>query len=113
MRYLPNALAVLSLPAGAVGYIVAAQVVAAIAPADGADILTLFIPLFVAGLVMLPFLIPYFDRKAKQDLEVIRRRREAEATNATGDAAAGGTPRVADPQAPVVDSAAGDDGASP
>src|SRR5262245_44381940 len=57
VRYLPNALAVLSLPAGAIGYIVAAQVLSAVLPAGGADILVLFVPLLVAGLVMLPFLI--------------------------------------------------------
>jgi hypothetical protein len=28
----------------------------------------LFVPLFVAGLCMLPFLVPFIDRKAKQDL---------------------------------------------
>jgi hypothetical protein len=35
------------------------------------------VPLFVAGLVMLPFLIPFFDRKAKQDLAEYARTREA------------------------------------
>ncbi len=80
MRYMPEALAVLSLPAGAVGYIVTAQVLGRLSLGDGVgDVLMLFVPLFVAGLVMLPFLIPYFDRKAKQDLEVIRQRKAAEA----------------------------------
>ena len=58
MRYMPEALAVLSLPAGAVGYIVTAEVLGRLSLGDGVgDIVMLFVPLFVAGLVMLPFLI--------------------------------------------------------
>ena len=43
-------------------------------------------PLFVAGLVMLPFLIPFFDRKAKADLAAYRQSQAAAGaeTAATG-----------------------------
>lgn len=91
MKYMPEALAVLSLPAGAVGYIVTAQILGRLSLGGAGDILMLFVPLLVAGLVMLPFLIPYFDRKAKQDLEVIRQRKAAEAAEQADDAE--GTPR--------------------
>ncbi len=40
-------------------------------------LLVLFVPLLVAGLVMLPFLVPYFDRRAKEDLAAYRRSQEA------------------------------------
>jgi hypothetical protein len=76
MPSLPTILLVLSLPAGALGYGVAARVMASLSLPDGAQLLTLFVPLFVAGLVMLPFLIPFFDRKAKQDLAAYRRSQE-------------------------------------
>jgi hypothetical protein len=32
----------------------------------------LFVPLLIGGLCMLPFLIPFVDRKAKQDLAAHR-----------------------------------------
>ena len=34
---------------------------------------------------MMPFIIPIFDRKAKQDLEVIRQRKAAEAAAPADD----------------------------
>ena len=37
-----------------------------------ADLLLIFVPLFVAGLCMVPFLIPFIDRIAKRDLEAHR-----------------------------------------
>ncbi len=83
---MPEALAILSLPVGAVVYIVTAQFLAGLSLGDGVgDIVLLFVPLLVAGLVMMPFLIPIFDRKAKQDLEVIRRRKAAEAAEPADD----------------------------
>ena len=76
VRSLPTVLLVLSLPAGAVGYALAVQVLEAMGLADAAQgLVALFVPLFVAGLVMLPFLIPFFDRKAKADLAGIARAR--------------------------------------
>ena len=69
MRSLPTILLVLSLPVGAIAYAVAARVLAALPLPEGLQgFLVLFAPLFIAGLVMLPLLVPFFDRKAKQDL---------------------------------------------
>jgi hypothetical protein len=81
MRSLPTILLVLSLPAGALGYAAAARVMQDLPLPDGAQLLTLFVPLFIAGLVMLPFLIPFFDRKAKEDLAAYRRSQEQAATD--------------------------------
>jgi len=65
----PTILAFLSLPAGAVAYVITGQLVTSLLPNDGTRaFLVLVVPLFVAGLVMMPFLIPFFDRKARQDL---------------------------------------------
>lgn len=73
-RHLPTILAALSLPVGALGYALAARVLSMLALPEGVgDILILFVPLLVAGLCMLPFLVPFFDRKAKQDLAAYRR----------------------------------------
>jgi hypothetical protein len=46
----------------------------------------LFVPLFAAGLVMVPFLIPFIDRKAKADLAAYR----ATQPTATHGSASGG-----------------------
>ena len=80
MRNLPTILLVLSLPAGLIGWFVGSAVVNAILPGN-TGVLALFVPLLVAGLCMMPFLIPYLDRKAKADLAA-HRREEAE-TRAT------------------------------
>jgi hypothetical protein len=74
MRYLPTALLILSLPAGLVGYTVGTAVMTALLPGLSKSALMLFVPLLVAGLFMLPFLVPFFDRKAKQDLAAYRAR---------------------------------------
>ena len=74
MRYLSTLLLVLSLPAGAVGYAVGTAVMTALLPGQAQSILMLFVPLLVAGLFMLPFLVPFFDRKAKADLAAYRSR---------------------------------------
>jgi hypothetical protein len=82
MRSLPTILLILSFPAGAVAYVVAARILGELPlPAGLQGFLVLFAPLFVAGLVMIPFLIPFFDRKAKADLAEYRR--------ATGESTAG------------------------
>ena len=72
MRHLPTILVALSLPAGAVGYFLGARLVEAVVPGNPA-FLQLFVPLLIAGLCMLPFLIPFVDRKAKVDLAAHRR----------------------------------------
>ena len=78
MRHLPTILAVLALPAGLVGYTIGVAVMSALPlPGDAKGILTLFVPLFIAGLCMMPFLIPFLDRKAKQDLAAHRRETDA------------------------------------
>jgi cytochrome c oxidase assembly factor CtaG len=85
MRNLPNILLVLALPAGLIGYTLAAQAMSAMAlPKQTADFLILFIPLFVAGLFMLPFVIPFFDRMAKRDLAAHRRSIEADGEGQDG-----------------------------
>ena len=69
MPSLPTILLVLSFPAGALGYVVAQRVLASLPlPAGAEGFVVLFGPLFIASLVMLPFLVPFFDRKAKADL---------------------------------------------
>ena len=93
---MPTVLLVLSFPAAAVAYALTAQALEWMdLSGDGREILMLFVPLFVAGLVMMPFLIPYIDRKAKEDLATITRQR----------AEAGGSGRPADgPPSPEPDS---------
>ena len=86
----PTLLAILSLPAAAIGYFVTAAILtSALSVGEGpADLLLIFVPLLVAGLCMVPFLIPFVDRMAKRDLEAHR----------AATAAADRTPR--DPDAP-------------
>src|SRR5262245_59662011 len=65
MRSVPTFLALLSFPAGAIAYAMTVRVLEWMdLSGDGRSILMLFVPLFVAGLVMMPFLIPFIDRKA-------------------------------------------------
>src|SRR4029079_926823 len=98
-RALPTVLLILSLPAGAIAYVVATQVLSSLDLPNGLrEFLILIAPLFVAGLVMVPFLIPFFDRKAKADLAE-HRRAVASAAESDDDAAGGGeaTPRGTSP----------------
>jgi hypothetical protein len=82
VRSLPTVLLLLSFPAGAVAYLVATWFLSNLPLDDGLlQFLVLIAPLFFAGLVMLPFLIPFFDRKAKADLAEHRR-----ATGSVADA---------------------------
>jgi hypothetical protein len=85
VRHLPSVLLVLSLPAGFVGYAIGNAIVAAVSPGN-TGLLALFVPLLVAGLCMIPFLVPFLDRKAKQDLAAIRR--EEALRSDDGDSAA-------------------------
>jgi hypothetical protein len=74
MRSLPTVLLILSLPAGAIAYLVSTRILSSLDLPNGLqEFLILIAPLFVAGLVMVPFLIPFFDRKAKADLAEHRR----------------------------------------
>jgi len=76
VRYLIPVLLVLSLPAGVVGYFIGGWLVSAIPlPSGLVGIAQLFIPLFVAGLCMVPFVAPAFDRMAKRDLAAIHAER--------------------------------------
>ena len=77
MRYLPNILLVLSLPAGLLGYALGVFRVETLAPSLADGIVVLFVALFVAGLCMVPFVIPFIDRKAKQDLAAYRAQQAA------------------------------------
>jgi hypothetical protein len=74
MRYLPNILLVLSLPAGALGYTVGLWVMTALVPDLASGLLGLVLPLLLGGLCMMPLVIPFFDRKAKRDLAEYRAR---------------------------------------
>ena len=66
-------LVILALVAAVVGYAAAVAVLSALALPKGlADLLTLFVPVFIAGLCMVPFVAPLFDRMAKRDLEAHR-----------------------------------------
>jgi hypothetical protein len=90
-RNLPTILLALSLPAGLLGYLLGVQLVRAVAP--GIDLLELIVPLFIAGLCMMPFLVPWLDRRAKADLAAIRARRERETAEAGPGDEAGRTQR--------------------
>ena len=82
-------LAVLSLPAAVIGYTVAVAVLSAVGLPKGIEeLVLLFVPLFVAGLCMVPFIAPLVDRMAKRDLAAHR------AAQAAADRA------PADPDAP-------------
>ena len=69
----PTLLAILSLPAAAIGYAVTAAILTSALHGEGpGELLLIFVPLLVAGLCMVPFLIPFVDRMAKRDLEAHR-----------------------------------------
>jgi hypothetical protein len=82
----PTILAVLALPAGAIGYIVTTNILSSLGlRQDAEDVLLLIVPLFVAGLCMAPFVLPLFDRMAKRDLAALRARQDAEAAGHAND----------------------------
>jgi hypothetical protein len=79
MRFLPEAMLVLAVPAGILGFAIGTRVVAALpVPPELRGIVELVVPVFVGGLFMLPFVVPFFDRMAKRDLAAHRREVEAE-----------------------------------
>jgi hypothetical protein len=62
-------LAILSLPVGLIGYLVAGTVITNLGLQGGlGGLVFVFVPLFVAGLCMVPFIIPLVDEMAKRDL---------------------------------------------
>jgi hypothetical protein len=69
----PALFAILALPAAVIGYAVTVTVLSGLPIPDGlrAVVLTL-VPLFVAGLCMVPFVLPWFDQMAKRDLAAYR-----------------------------------------
>ena len=89
MPSIPTLLLILSLPVGAVAYVTAARILGEL-PLEGGikSFLVLFAPLFVAGLVMIPFLIPFFERKARADLAEYRR---STGSSADGEATGAGS----------------------
>jgi hypothetical protein len=84
----PTALAILSLPAAAIGYVVTTTILTSVLPVRGglADLVLMFVPLLVAGLCMVPFLIPFVDRMAKRDLEAHRAATAADRVSPPPDA---------------------------
>ena len=112
MRSLPTVLLILSLPAGAIAYVVATRILSSLDLPNGlSDFLVLIAPLFVAGLVMVPFLIPFFDRKAKADLAEHRRAMAAAAES--GDAPVDGATPASGDAAHVDDASDPDDSDDP
>jgi hypothetical protein len=77
-------LALLALPAGAIGYVVSSAVIGGL---DVPDVLggalQLFLPLFVAALCMLPFVLPLFDAMAKRDLAELQAQRQGDTVAST------------------------------
>lgn len=71
----PVILAILSLPAAAIGYFVSRALLSSLPlPSGLADLVLAFVPLLIAGLCMVPFIAPLLDRQAKRDLEAHRAR---------------------------------------
>ena len=78
-------LAVLALPAGAVGYFVTGMILAGLSLPDGLSaLLTIFLPLLVGGLCMIPFIAPAFDAMAKRDLAALNEQRQRTSNEEAG-----------------------------
>jgi sorbitol-specific phosphotransferase system component IIBC len=77
-KHLPDILALLSVPVGIAAYIVTGTILQAIAPGLAPTFVGLFVPLFAAGICIIPFVAPWFDRRAKADLAAIQARRADE-----------------------------------
>ena len=72
-------LAILSLPAAVLGYFLSAALLSSLPlPGGLAELVVLFVPVLIAGLCMVPFIIPIVDRQAKRDLEAHRASMAAE-----------------------------------
>jgi hypothetical protein len=87
MRNVPTLLLFLAFPVGLIAYTLAVMVIEAMfPPTETRNLIALFVPLFVAGLAMIPLLIPFFDRKAREDLATITRMKAEQPRPAdTGD----------------------------
>lgn len=73
MRDRPTLFLLLAIPAAILGYAAGLWIISILpVAADLQQTLAIFLPLFVAGLFMLPFVIPFFDRMAKRDLAAHR-----------------------------------------
>lgn len=88
---MPTILLVLAFPVGAIGYLVGARILEAVLPAALQGIVP-FAALLIAGLCMVPLLIPFFDRMAKQDLAAYRASRDQD-----GEAAPAPDPNEREP----------------
>jgi hypothetical protein len=83
----PLILAILSLPAAAIGFAVSTAVLSSMSLPEGlAQPLILFVPILVAGLCMVPFVAPALDQMAKRDLAAHRAAQAAETDPANPDA---------------------------
>jgi hypothetical protein len=83
-------IALLALPAGIAGYLVTGMILSGLDLPDGlSGLLLIFVPLLVAGLCMLPFLLPLVDAMAKRDLAAI----EAEKARGAAGGTTGGAPK--------------------
>lgn len=66
-------LAILALPAAVIGYAVTAGILSGLSLPDGLKAIALtFAPLLVAGLCMVPFVLPLFSQMASRDLAAYR-----------------------------------------
>jgi hypothetical protein len=84
VKVAPTILAILSLPAAAIGFAVSTAVLSSMSLPEGlAQPLILFVPILVAGLCMVPFVAPVLDQMAKRDLAA---HRAAQAAAETDDA---------------------------
>ncbi len=73
MRDRPTLFLLLAIPAAILGYAAGLWLISILPiSADLQETLAIVAPLFVAGLFMLPFVIPFFDRMAKRDLAAHR-----------------------------------------
>src|SRR3954453_10561909 len=105
-RNLPTILFARSLPAGLPGDLLGGVLVAAVAP--GSTLVELFVPLFIAGLCMMPFLVPWLDRRGKAGLAAIPALRDD-----TPDGSPRPDPVVGDTDADAAGDTNGGDAAGP
>jgi hypothetical protein len=84
-RRMPDILAILSLPVGLGIYLLVGSLLAEVAPSLATTIVGLFVPLFAAGMAMIPLVAPWFDRRARADLAQIRAERELAENRGTED----------------------------
>ena len=82
MKGAPLFLAILSLPAAAIGFALSTAILRALSLPPGlGDLVILFVPIRVAGLCMVPFVAPALDQMAKRDLAAHRAAQAAAEAN--------------------------------